>query len=1129
MYDLEQHVQSPRHKANAEKQQKFQNFGNELTTDSLNYAELLGNTGEVYHFSLLSNSGYCYLCECSFNSISHAQSHLNGKSHKKKHAQYQAWIGSHKNTEQSGNQFSARDETEVSRSEMFDTSQDRDRYKVAGMALNNSLKCEVCGMTFTGPESARQHYASEKHRKQVVLMEKRDKGEELPLKCDICNYTFTGQESAEDHFRGKKHQTNIKNKNIQTGKMLTGSNSSTNVKTSKPGLNTMQENEIIAQQNDSVHVSSRQTVVDTGGEYSFKPLQTNTDESPVDSATQLFQYIEENYNNPNDDIHKIQNTSRKSLLKKEVSDSLLIQPVQGQKSNVEDISVKDEVELTVKPVENDNLVNRPFETEAKKLKQRNDDSLLVKPDYDTHYGHTKIGELDADTEMFHSMSEMKIKAETYACNESQHLSYGEFQSSLDTEPVKYVQNDLGQSMAPIGRGRSIFTMFKKQEDHLPRKIENTNKLNNEYINDADRYDASETWKKSTLSDIQVTSKLNIKNNKDSGNESDHSSHNIEHHLNDSNGDQPIVSTSPRGTFHDENDIGRENDPSSQIEEYVFDSSTGRGKCYICDIDFTSSKHKSQHILGKNHLKAREVHRALVKAGETAYSSLICKICSVTFSGPEAKQQHMESEKHKRKEHRHLTGEENDYYCDICRISCTGPESFTQHRLGAQHRKLAGESNADDHDLNTPNYDRTKWYPCEICKCSMNTYEQLKIHERSPKHLKQLEKQMSGDVLSHDRTQWFPCNICKVSMNTYEQLKIHEQSPRHIKQLEKQMACDTQNADRTEWFPCKICNVNMNTLEQLKIHEKSPRHMRQLEKHMESGSVSGHDRTIWYPCNVCNCKMNTQEQLRIHEASPAHIAKQRKCNNVQLMTSPFVPSAHLTDFDSVSPTSPLESFLSEELFPEEFLPQSESMNENGTQTLEDNFQEKLVMNDKPFYMGPQYALITPEQMERGTTNLQGAGGSKRGMGSDLAFATRNRGTRENSNRRVGSDDTNSNDNARPMHCSIGQGFSDRPNENQSTNKKLGPTENNPYAATHRYYCHTCKQPMNTKESYENHIRGRRHMQKVCTEQAPLRCHHDAIKLSEDYMPYTKTHSRNYQQELYKKTMVGNTLCFLPTGL
>ncbi|XP_060557086.1 uncharacterized protein LOC132717609 isoform X2 [Ruditapes philippinarum] len=1058
--------------------------------------------------------------------------------------------------------------------------------------VRNSLTCDTCGVSFTGQENAQQHYSSEKHRKQVVLMEKHKRGESLPLECKICKCSFTGQENAEDHFKSKKHKRNKENMSIQSEGLHTETAPFPRVVVPGPQLHVMHEDDTFVHQDDSPNLSrpvapSTQSVKTATDPHDlphvFKPV-------PVKSAD-LFQYVKEHPDSSKEDINHLHGTSTKSVFKEEINDTFLAKPVQDrqQMSTVRDISAgDDEDELIVKPIENDddnqNTESRTRHRQNNSLsptrvglfkrvdtendtKGYSEDSLVVKPvdgENETQNRQTNR-EWPETNAMFESLSELKIKEETNTHNvpefKSVSRSTGDF-SSRNTLPVRFVKNDLDQSLAPMGRGRGIFTMLRQQDENLPEKVVNSNKLNNEYLYDCEIYDDNETQKKSVWQDTPAAPRRKITDNEgDDSDENEQSQYNSQPHFTKNNGyhmtvsrspstvssspstvssSPAAVSSSPTNFFHqrygERGYSPSDLDTSSKLEEYIFDPCTGRGKCYICDIDFTSSKHKSQHILGKNHLKAKEVRQGLIKVGKTASGSLICTICSVTFPGPEARQQHFESEKHKRKVMRHQEEETNSYYCDICQISCTGPESFTQHRLGAQHRKLAGELNEEYQDMSAPNYDRTKWYPCEICKCNMNTIEQLRFHEKSPKHLKQLEKQMPGGLPSNDRTQWFPCNVCKVNMNTYEQLKIHEQSPRHIKQMEKQMPSAVGSSDRTQWFPCRICNVNMNTFEQLKIHEQSPRHLKQLEKQMDNGNTSPHDRSTWFPCNVCNCKMNTREQLRIHEASPAHIAKLRKYNDIQQMAPSDSASRQIID-PSWSPGSatPLESFLSEELFPEEFLPPSDStMHNNNTKKLEDYFQEQLVESDKPFPRAPRFAVVTPEQLERDTTNSPGAGGTKRGMGSDLAFATRNRGTRENSNRsrerstHSCTDDSPS-QSVRPMQFVTSQEVGYKPNQNMHTApSKMDPTENNPYAATHRYYCHTCKAPMNTKETYDNHIRGKRHMQKVCTEQAPKRQHNAPINLPEDFLPYTKTNPRNYQQELYKKNMRGNTLCFLPTG-
>ncbi|XP_053384999.1 uncharacterized protein LOC123536219 [Mercenaria mercenaria] len=1072
---LEQHFQSPRHNAMAEKQRNFHHYGNEILTDS-NYAELADGRGDAYWFSSSSNQGKCNLCNVVFNSSSHAQSHLSGKAHKKKNAQFEAMKGSNvryydqprvvQTTYQSQGSHN-----EFPRSQLHtlppDHTGDHSAVRASNHDSNNMNCCDICGVSFSGHLNAQQHYASDKHKKKanqglgnkpeyscslcnvtftgpeneechklsqkhkknVILMEKKAKGEELPLSCNACNCTFTGQENAEAHFQSKKHRRNMENRNIQSKAMHRENDNFVRANSTGPPPVLTSEIQVVTNEKEMPRL--------------IKPLAKRPDEAPVHTNIAFTQYIRDTNDSSKDGVnlyHSNQYIKSENDDEEESDDELLAKPVEEENTNMRKISLEED--LVVKPIEND------------------EDSLVIKPvdtDYGAQYRENDAESLDnesteTDPTPFDSMrSEAKIKAEIYTSLEQSldtlSLSTGDF-SSRDTEPVKYVKNDLRSSLTPFGRGRGIFTMLKQQDEKLPGKVVNTNKLNNVNPEDIDVPDESETWRKSVWSGTRAAPKSEFLPNGDDIEESGRHQYNIP--LQSAEGNvNSRVSNSPPQVIYQRHDVSRplsrESDGQYEMEEYVFDPVTGRGKCYICDIDFTSSKHKSQHILGKNHLKAREVHKEMSTQRGLANNSLFCEICSVTFSGPEAKEQHMKSEKHKKKERRHLTGEDNDYFCEICKISCTGPESFTQHQMGAQHRKLAGISPTDESGLPSPIYDRTKWYQCEVCKCSMNTYEQLKFHERSPKHMKQLEKQ-------------------------------------------------------------------------------------QL-----SGGTSTNDRTVWYPCHICNCKMNTQEQLRKHEASPAHMSKLRQSGGIT-QTDPSFKQFNQMPGHKVSSGSatPLESFLSEELFPEEFLPPSDSTSTKHENTpLVNDFQEQLVMTDKPLYLPPRFAIITEDQPgNEASANAPGTGGTKRGQGSELAYATRNRGEKV-SHSNTGSSANSAAEDYASQGAKPKQGASlatgDSPSSSLFANlSNKNPTMDNPYAATHPYYCHTCKSPMNTRESYENHLRGKRHMQKVCTEPAPPRVHHMPLRLPDDYLPFTHTSPRNYQQELYKKAMDDNTLCFLPTG-
>ena len=92
----------------------------------------------------------------------------------------------------------------------------------------SKLKCDVCNVPFTGPESQKQHNDSDKHRKKVSQMTNgfvADTQNQKPglqsaadLRCDICSMTFTGPESKKQHMDGERH----KKKGQQSAQIFNG-------------------------------------------------------------------------------------------------------------------------------------------------------------------------------------------------------------------------------------------------------------------------------------------------------------------------------------------------------------------------------------------------------------------------------------------------------------------------------------------------------------------------------------------------------------------------------------------------------------------------------------------------------------------------------------------------------------------------------------------------------------------------------------------------------------------------------------------------------------------------------------------------------------------------------------------
>ena len=95
---------------------------------------------------------------------------------------------------------------------------------ITGLSLSQSspqkpakLECDVCNMTFSGPESQDQHNNSEKHKRKMQAAAASQNAtnqssltiKESKLECDVCNVPFTGPESQKQHNDSDKHRKKV--------------------------------------------------------------------------------------------------------------------------------------------------------------------------------------------------------------------------------------------------------------------------------------------------------------------------------------------------------------------------------------------------------------------------------------------------------------------------------------------------------------------------------------------------------------------------------------------------------------------------------------------------------------------------------------------------------------------------------------------------------------------------------------------------------------------------------------------------------------------------------------------------------------------------------------------------------
>ncbi|KAK7491472.1 hypothetical protein BaRGS_00017301 [Batillaria attramentaria] len=243
------------------------------------------------------------------------------------------------------------------------------------------------------------------------------------------------------------------------------------------------------------------------------------------------------------------------------------------------------------------------------------------------------------------------------------------------------------------------------------------------------------------------------------------------------------------TAGDRQPVKEEVPQQPSVPEYVFDGS--RGICNVCGVTFTSKPHAEAHLAGAKHQKARQRWQpSQVTSGPAAVTGNVppppglgagpqpvvespgqfaaggqgsvgnkgyrfegdrgfCFACQIDLTSAAHANQHLTGRKHQTAVERWLqTGEGCMYplYCDTCHKPFTGQESAAQHFASEKHKKkvqLAAGSLASRKDPETGAVimvqDGQTWYVCEVCNCPLNTLEQMRIHLRSPRHMKELEK------------------------------------------------------------------------------------------------------------------------------------------------------------------------------------------------------------------------------------------------------------------------------------------------------------------------------------------------------------------------------------------------------
>ncbi|XP_041365827.1 uncharacterized protein LOC121380886 [Gigantopelta aegis] len=148
-------------------------------------------TQQEYTFD--GNRGFCYLCRIELTSPQHAKQHLNGKNHTK------AKLNSSSLHEMESNIVSG----------SSCAADDKPEYEFHG----GKGICYVCNIELTSNAHAGQHLEGKNHKKAVERKQQQRNGSNHRLVCEVCHMTFSGPECAEQHFKSTKHLMKLKSSN----------------------------------------------------------------------------------------------------------------------------------------------------------------------------------------------------------------------------------------------------------------------------------------------------------------------------------------------------------------------------------------------------------------------------------------------------------------------------------------------------------------------------------------------------------------------------------------------------------------------------------------------------------------------------------------------------------------------------------------------------------------------------------------------------------------------------------------------------------------------------------------------------------------------------------------------------
>ncbi|XP_076450755.1 uncharacterized protein LOC143286826 isoform X2 [Babylonia areolata] len=639
------------------------------------------------------------------------------------------------------------------------------------------------------------------------------------------------------------------------------------------------------------------------------------------------------------------------------------------------------------------------------------------------------------------------------------------------------------------------------------------------------------------------------------------------------------------------EISEQNPEMRDVPEYIFDGC--RGHCNVCKIELTSKSHAESHLAGAKHKKASLRWQSTVSFQASGASALpqaygvgqggvpllpavncekpifssqsdlplgkqgyrfdgnrgYCFACKIELTSEAHANQHLVGKKHQTATERWIQeGQSCNYplYCDICLKPFTGQESAAQHFLSEKHKKkqLLSEGAASakkDPDSGALMIvrDGQMWYMCETCKCPLNTLEQFRLHVNSPRHNAEVEKAKkqdhsnrssptdAGDVaqnnLSATRNSPDPSDlqhlVTRSSVKTTPGLQLAQpqQTPLgnagliNTEPVQKELGTqasasghvlhglnynirpETNNSSVWQSDKGGILKVENGSLQAFMQREIPSQYVfRGIPSQHQALHSNSFSQVQHGPASSHSSSSLGQRGQRFDEGTFSDLnIRQISCGNTGSRGTRSTGQVLRIDADYEPDEENMKS-----------LPVSASTSDYQEPNAENNLTEDTDQSLAMSSIHGGYTLSMTDQEKQ-----------------QASYAA---GTMPDRFTSIYTD---------PGSLSATGAFQANP-EGIVIQQRRSTPELNQFKGF-RYACFLCKQPMNTKEDYDRHMKGLKHQMKAATVSAPDKSREKLIKVhrvsSDKEAHCCRTKPRKYQVELMKKAMAhDSTVVYLPTG-